>query len=108
MLIGSFALILLASQLWIVVSAQIFFGFAAGLMYYSSLFYSMDVGEASGEHGGFHEGALGLGIGAGAAVGAASLQFFPHYPNAGTLAVTELHAHDGRWTIFRLNCSERA
>lgn len=92
MLIASFALILLASQLWIVVSAQIFFGLASGLMYYSSLFYSMDVGEAKGEHGGLHEGAIGLGIGAGAAVGAASLQFFPQHPNAGTIAVTILLA----------------
>ena len=89
-LIASFLLILLAPQLWMVVLAQIFFGFATGLIYYSSLFYSMDVGEASAEHGGLHEAAIGLGIFAGPAVGAAALQFFPQHPEAGTLAVTVL------------------
>jgi len=89
-LISSFALILLAAQLWIVVLAQIFFGFAAGLMYYSSLFYSMDAGDTKGEHGGLHEAAIGMGICAGPAVGAAALQFFPQHPNAGTIAVSGL------------------
>src|ERR1039457_1458829 len=90
LLIASFMLILLAPQLWIVVLAQIFFGFAAGLMYYSSLFYSMDVGEEKAENGGLHEAAIGIGICAGAAVGAASLQFFPQHPNAGAYAVSGL------------------
>jgi predicted MFS family arabinose efflux permease len=89
-LIASFALILLALQLWIVVLAQIFFGFAAGLMYYSSLFYSMDAGDTKGEHGGLHEAAIGVGICAGPAVGAAALQFFPQHPNAGAIAVSGL------------------
>ena len=89
-LIASFLLIVLAPQLWMVVLAQIFFGFATGLIYYSSLFYSMDVGQASAEHGGLHEAAIGLGIFAGPAVGAAALQFFPQYANAGTIAVTVL------------------
>ena len=89
-LIASFVLILLAPQLWMVVVAQIFFGFATGLIYYSSLFYSMDVGKASAEHGGLHEAAIGIGICAGPAVGAAALQFFPQHPNAGTCAVTVL------------------
>jgi len=90
LLIASFALILSANQLWVVVLAQIFFGFAAGLMYYSSLFYSMDVGEASAAHGGLHEAAIGLGVFAGTAVGATSLQFFPRHPNAGVIAVSGL------------------
>ncbi|MFO1488841.1 MAG: MFS transporter [Verrucomicrobiota bacterium] len=90
LLIVSFLAILLAHALWIVVFAQVFFGFATGLIYYSSLFYSMDVGEASAEHGGLHEAAIGLGIFAGTTVGAASLQFFPEHPNAGTVAVTVL------------------
>jgi len=59
--------------------AQILFGFSVGLIYYSSLYYSMDVGEASGAHGGFHEAALGVGIFAGPAVGATTLFLFPHY-----------------------------
>ena len=90
-LAGSFAAILLSPQLWVVVAAQIFFGFAVGLIYYSSLFYSMDVGEtAKGEHGGLHEAAIGVGMFAGPAVGAASLQFANDYSNAGALAVNAL------------------
>lgn len=87
LLIGSFLLLLLATQLWLVVLSQIFFGFATGLIYYSSLFYSMDVGEASAEHGGMHEAAIGAGVFVGPGLGAAALQFFPHTSNIGVLSV---------------------
>lgn len=90
LLIGSFMAILLAHELWIVIVAQVFFGFATGLIYYSSLFYSMDVGEASSEHSGWHEAFIGMGIFAGPAVGALALQLAPENPNAGTWAVTAL------------------
>jgi hypothetical protein len=70
--------------------AQVAFGLSLGLIYYSSLYYSMDVGETKGEHGGFHESAIGLGIFAGPAVGALSLTAFPERPNIGTTAVTVL------------------
>jgi MFS family permease len=90
MLIGSFATIGLSHELWIVVLAQVFFGFATGLIYYSSLFYSMDVGEAKAEHGGLHEAFIGLGIFLGPATGALALQFSSTNQNAGTWAVTAL------------------
>ena len=89
-LVGTFMLLLLASQLWLVILAQVFFGFATGLIYYSSLFYSMDVGDTKGEHGGLHEAAIGAGTFIGPAVGAAALQFLPGVPNAGAYAVTGL------------------
>ena len=89
-LIISFTFLLLARQLWMFALAQVFFGFSAGLIYYSSLFYSMDLGEASAEHGGLHEAAIGAGICAGPAVGAASLQFLPHQSNSGAFAVSGL------------------
>jgi MFS family permease len=92
LLIGSFTTILLAPQLWIVVVAQVFFGLATGLIYYSSLFYSMDVGEAKGEHGGLHEAFIGAGIFLGPAVGATALQLAPQNVNAGTWAVSALLA----------------
>jgi len=69
---------------------RVAFGAAVGLIYYSSLFYSMDVGETKGEHGGFHEAAIGAGIFAGPAFGAAALQFFPRHPHSGTWAVSGL------------------
>jgi len=70
--------------------AQIFFGVAIGLIYYSSLFYSMDASEIKSEHGGIHEAAIGVGNCVGPAVGAASLQFFPQHTHNGAIAVTGL------------------
>jgi len=69
------------------VLAQILFGGAIGLIYYSSLFYSMDVGETKGEHGGIHEAAIGLGNFAGPAMGAMSLYLWPHQANGSAFAV---------------------
>ena len=89
-LVVSFAAMMLATQLWLVLLAQIVFGCAVGLIYYSSLFYSMDVGEAKGEHGGLHEAAIGLGICIGPAVGAAALSLPAQAANAGSWAVSGL------------------
>jgi predicted MFS family arabinose efflux permease len=89
-LVGSFAAMVLAANLPILVSAQLAFGGAVGLIYYSSLFYSMDLGDTKGEHGGIHEAAIGLGNFAGPAVGAASLYLLPTCRNSGALAVSGL------------------
>lgn len=90
-LVASFFVVLMARELWLVMAAQILFGAATGLIYYSSLFYSMDVGEnTSAEHGGIHEMALGIGMGAGPLIGAAALHFYPHAPNIGAFTVTSL------------------
>lgn len=90
LLIVSFALILTVPSLALLIVAQIFFGGAIGLIYYSSLFYSMDASEAKGEHGGIHEAAIGVGNCIGPAVGAASLQFLPQYASSGAVAVSVL------------------
>lgn len=89
-MVGTFAGILMAPNLAVLVLSQIVFGCVAGLIYYSSLFYSMDLGDAKGEHGGIHEAAIGLGNFAGPAVGAASLYFLPQYANSGAFAVSAL------------------
>ena len=89
-MVVSFALILLGRALWPIVAAQMAFGLCLALIYYSSLFYSMDVGDTKGEHGGFHEAAIGAGIFGGPAVGAASLYFFPTLPNMNAWAVSAL------------------
>jgi predicted MFS family arabinose efflux permease len=89
-LVGTFAAILMAPNLAVLAVAQLVFGSAVGLIYYSSLFYSMDHGDTKGEHGGIHEAAIGLGNFAGPAVGAASLHFLPQYANSGALAVSGL------------------
>lgn len=90
LLVASFATILLAPTLVIMFLAEAGFGAAAGLIYYSSLFYAMDASDSKSEHGGIHEAAIGLGNCAGPAVGAAALQFLPHYPGSGNVAVTLL------------------
>ncbi len=89
-LIVSFAAILIVPNLAVLLLAQIFFGAAIGLIYYSSLFYSMDASEAKGEHGGIHEAAIGIGNCVGPAVGAASLQWVPQFANSGAIAVSLL------------------
>ena len=60
-LVSAFITILLAPSLPVLVAAQVVFGGAVGLIYYSSLFYSMDSSETKGEHGGIHESVIGLG-----------------------------------------------
>jgi predicted MFS family arabinose efflux permease len=89
-LVGAFAAILMAPSLAVLLLAQIIFGSVAGLIYYSSLFYSMDLGDTKSEHGGIHEAVIGLGNFAGPVVGAASLHFLPQYANSGALAVSGL------------------
>jgi hypothetical protein len=86
----SFATILMSPNFVVLITAQIFFGAAIGLIYYSSLFYSMDAGDTRGEHGGVHEAVIGLGNCVGPAVGALSLQFLPQYANSGAIAVSVL------------------
>jgi predicted MFS family arabinose efflux permease len=89
-LVGSFACIVMAPNLPVLMVAQLTFGAVTGLIYYSSLFYSMDLGDTKGEHGGIHEAVIGLGNFAGPAVGAASLHFLPQYANSGAVAVSGL------------------
>ena len=86
-LIASFVGILISPNLAVLLISQVLFGGALALLYYSSLFYAMDVGDTKGEHGGIHEAIIGLGNCAGPAVGAISLHLWPENPNSGVLAV---------------------
>ena len=90
LLVASFAALLLIPHFWVLIAAQILFGGAVGLIYYSSLFYSMDLGESKSEHGGVHEAAIGLGIFLGPAVGAVSLRLLPQQANSEAWAVSGL------------------
>ena len=89
-LIVTFAVILVVPNLAVVLLAQLALGGAIGLIYYSSLFYSMDAGDTKGVHGGIHEAAIGLGCFAGPAVGATSLYLLPQVANASAWAVSGL------------------
>ena len=87
-LIASFVIILLGPNLWLLIAAQLVFGLAIGLIYYSSLYYSMDVGASRSKRGGgTHEAVIGIGIGTGSAVGFGALHLFPGHPNAATWSI---------------------
>jgi predicted MFS family arabinose efflux permease len=90
LLVVSFATILIAPSLWMVLAAQFFFGAAVGLIYYSSLFYAMDAHDSSSEHGGIHEAAIGIGNSVGPAVGATALWLAPQNATIGAWAVSGL------------------
>jgi hypothetical protein len=81
---------LMTPDVLVLVVAQVFFGLALGLIYYSSLYYSMDVGKTKGEHGGFHEAMIGAGNCVGPGIGAIALRVFPNEPAGSTWAVTAL------------------
>jgi MFS family permease len=85
-MILSFAGMMLAPQVWLLILSQAAFGLTVGLIYYSSLFYSMDVGETKGEHGGMHEAVIGLGNGTGPAIAALALACFPKHLGSGAIA----------------------
>ena len=86
-MVACFAGVLLLDHLWAVIAVQIAFGWCLGLIYYSSLYYSMHVGETKGEHGGAHEAAIGAGIFGGPAIGATSLALFPQQEHSSVIGV---------------------
>ena len=73
LLILGFIAIMTTRQVWMLIVAQVAFGWGTGLIYYSSLFYAMDGSDTHGEHGGIHEAFIGLGMGSGPAVSALTL-----------------------------------
>lgn len=87
LLVAGFVSVLTAQDLWWLSIGQVAFGLAVGLFYYSSLFYSMDVGEARAEHGGIHEAVMGAGNFVGPGIGALSLLLAPGSSHAGVWAV---------------------
>lgn len=90
LLVVSFAAILIVPHLAAVLVAQLFFGSAVGLLYYSSLFYAMDASDTKSEHGGIHEAAIGVGNCLGPAVGATALWLAPQSTSVGAWAVSGL------------------
>jgi MFS family permease len=93
-LAGSFVLmivcffgLLMAQSVWLLISAEVGFGLSIGLIYYSSLYYSMHVPERQGSNAGLHEAMLGTGLLVGPAVGAAALYLLPAVAGIGTWSV---------------------
>jgi predicted MFS family arabinose efflux permease len=92
LLIMGFATVLTADGLFWLGVGQVAFGLAVGLLYYASLFYSMDVGEARAEQGGIHEAMMGAGNFVGPGIGALSLLLAPQAAYAGVWSVSGLLA----------------
>ena len=83
-LAGSFLLLivcffgfLMSQSIVLLLVAQVGFGLSIGLIYYSSLFYSMNVTENQGSNAGLHEAMIGVGLFVGPAFGAATLYLVP-------------------------------
>jgi predicted MFS family arabinose efflux permease len=89
-LIACFAGIILTSSLPILLAAQIGFGLSIGLVYYSSLYYSMNASEEKGAHGGLHEAMIGAGLFLGPACGGGGLALLPAIKNIGVWSVSGL------------------
>ena len=90
LLIAGFATVLTADGLWMLGAGQIAFGMAVGGLYYASLFYSMDVGEARAEQGGVHEAMMGAGNCIGPGLAAVSIMLAPGAPHAGVATVSAI------------------
>jgi MFS family permease len=87
--IAGFAGILMSPTLVLVLLAQLLFGLALGLIYYSSLYYSMHVDtDSQGEHGGIHEAVIGAGNCIGPLIGAGAILAFPRVEHAAAITVS--------------------
>ena len=76
-MIVCFFAILMTQSIELLLIAQLGFGLSIGLIYYSSLYYSMNVPENQGTNAGLHEAMIGTGLFIGPAFGAATLYLFP-------------------------------
>ena len=93
LMIGSFFGVLTAQSIGLLLAAQVGFGLSIGLIYYSSLYYSMNVEENQSANAGLHEAMIGTGLFAGPACGAA------------TLYLVHSAAGSGAWSVGGLLCA---
>lgn len=77
LMIACFVGFLTAQSVALLLVAQVGFGLSIGLIYYSSLYYSMNVTENRGSNAGFHEAMIGVGQFVGPGLGAVTLYFVP-------------------------------
>jgi predicted MFS family arabinose efflux permease len=100
LLVAGFAVILTSPWVWLLVVAQIAFGWASAVLYYSSLYYAMDGSDSHGADGGVHEALIGMGICGGPAVSALG-QWITGNPMAPAWTVTAFLA-GGIGLAFRI------
>jgi MFS family permease len=77
LMIVCFFVFLMTQSIELLLVAQVGFGLSIGLIYYSSLYYSMNVTENHAANAGLHEAMIGTGLLIGPAFGAATLYLVP-------------------------------
>jgi len=87
LLIVCFFGLLMSPSIGLLLVAQVGFGLSIGLIYYSSLYYSMNVTENQGSNAGLHEAMIGVGLFIGPAVGCATLYLVPNAIGIGAWSV---------------------
>jgi MFS family permease len=90
LMVVCFAVLIFSPAIVLFAIAEIGFGTSVGLIYYSSLYYSMNASEQQGAHGGLHEAIIGAGLFVGPACGASTLYFLPAGSHAGVWSVCGL------------------
>ena len=70
---AGFFMVLMGADLATVLGGEVLFGVAAGLIYYSAMYYAMVVHNAAVHAGGMTEGTVGMGFAAGPAAGLVGL-----------------------------------
>ncbi len=96
LLLATFLMLMLTRSQVLLVAAQLGFGWATALIYYSSLYYAMDGSDSHGEHGGIHESLIGIGICGGPAISALTL-WVSGTPAAPAAAVGTVLLAGGVW-----------
>jgi len=87
LMIAAFFGFLTASSLPLLIISEVCFGASIGLIYYSSLYYSMNVSKGRSTNAGIHEAVIGVGLFMGPAIGALALYLSPAAASIGAWSV---------------------
>lgn len=79
--------LLMSPSIGLLLAAQVGFGLSIGLIYYSSLYYSMNVAENQGSNAGLHEAMIGAGLFIGPAIGCTAIYLVPAAAGIGAWSV---------------------
>ena len=85
--VAAFFGFLTASSLPLLIISEVCFGASIGLIYYSSLYYSMNVSKGRSTNAGIHEAVIGVGLFMGPAIGALALYLSPAAASIGAWSV---------------------
>ncbi|MBA4392285.1 MAG: hypothetical protein C0407_01915 [Desulfobacca sp.] len=87
LMIAAFFGFLMASSIPLLIISEVCFGASIGLIYYSSLYYAMNVSKGRSTNAGIHEAVIGVGLFMGPAIGALALTLSPAAASIGAWSV---------------------